>query len=102
MTTSAIGNDIVDLQDERAPHPRFAGRILSPREHQAFERAGAEASWLWRAWAAKEAAYKLMKRLDPQGRFPPNKLEVSADFTEVTVEELVLRTRWEVEAGFVH
>ena len=74
-----LGNDIVDLTQADADlqqiHPRFMRRVCSPCEqtfltcckHSELTR------WLWLHWAAKEAAYKALQRLQPALPFQPAK-----------------------------
>ena len=63
-----VGNDVVDL---RAPavvagprHPRFDARVFAPSEHRALRESAEPNPLRWAFWAAKEAAYKVVKKLD--------------------------------------
>lgn len=71
----AVGNDVVDLREERQSrhtfHPRFPERILAPSEWQIFQTLPSHDPFLWIAWAAKEAAYKIMKQREPLTVFSP-------------------------------
>ena len=74
-----IGNDIVDLRENRHPHPRFPRRIFSDSELFRYEQttpAEKKAEHLWTAWAAKESAYKLEKQRDQSIIFSPREFEV--------------------------
>jgi phosphopantetheinyl transferase len=68
-----VGVDVVDLQDPRCEgkerDARFLRRILADGERELVERADAPAVMLWRLWAAKEAAYKVVSKL--RGAPPP-------------------------------
>lgn len=72
----AVGNDVVDLREERQSrhsfNPRFPERILAPSEWQTFHTLPSHDPFLWIAWAAKEAAYKIMKQRDPMTVFSPS------------------------------
>lgn len=78
-----VGNDLVDLADpevRRGPaHPRFDSRVFTPLEREAL-RASPEPNRLrWMSWAAKEAAYKLLKKRDPKLAFSPARLAVALE-----------------------
>ncbi len=70
-----IGNDLVDLQEERTPerslNPRFPQRILSESELAAYASSSHPEIFLWQAWAAKETAYKIVKQQKPDIAFSP-------------------------------
>ena len=70
-----VGNDVVDL---RAPsvvagprHPRFDARVFAPSEHRALREAAEPNPLRWAFWAAKEAAYKVAKKLDDAAVWSP-------------------------------
>jgi phosphopantetheinyl transferase (holo-ACP synthase) len=70
MPPDHVGNDVVDLDDPAiARHhlnPRFVARVCGPEERRALDRAGDAKRALWSAFAAKEAAFKLIvKRFGP-------------------------------------
>jgi hypothetical protein len=104
-----IGNDVVDLDDEdsRAScrHPRFEARIFAVAER---ERAAACADPdLARAtlWAAKESAYKLLRRRDPRAVFSPSRFVVHLVGDRSAVVDAGGRpvdVTFERGAGFVH
>ena len=96
-----VGNDVVDLREAAGTrHPRFDGRVFAPSEakqlagrvfapseaQQLDERvfARSEARRLeeggellrWVFWAAKEAAYKRVRRADPRAVFSPGRFVV--------------------------
>jgi len=64
-----VGNDIVDLGDAETRieklHPRFIGRVFSAAERQRIFSSRDTRMLLWAHWAAKESAYKALKKLDP-------------------------------------
>jgi phosphopantetheinyl transferase (holo-ACP synthase) len=75
-----LGNDVVDLADPEtragAQHPRFAERVFTPAERAALADASDPQRLRWRLWAAKEAAYKCVKQLDPDACFSPQRFAV--------------------------
>jgi hypothetical protein len=78
-----LGNDVVDLRDaESRPEsfrPRFDERVFTPEERRAIARDPQPLIRRWAHWAAKEAAFKLGKQLDPGFVFAPGRLEVRFD-----------------------
>jgi len=76
-----VGNDIVDLLDpESRPeslHPRFDTRVFSEAERAAIAACESPNRERWRLWAAKEAAYKLVRKSAPTTVFSPVRFEVS-------------------------
>ena len=83
-----IGNDVVDLRDpETAPdaaHPRFDTRVFAPCERALLAARPREAARRrWMLWAAKEAAYKLVRRLEPRTVFSPRAFRVDPEAAEV-------------------
>lgn len=78
-----IGNDVVDLGDPDAqpgaPHPRFDQRVFTGAERQALARHREPNLLRWSFWAAKEAAFKLARRLDRSVIFSPAAFAVEWD-----------------------
>ena len=72
VTILLIGNDIVDLHAQELVHPRFARRVMSDAEYRRYNDSGQTEQFLWRAWAAKEAAYKLEKQRNTSIFFSPS------------------------------
>lgn len=62
-----VGNDVVDLADPRcagkAHDGRFLDRIFDQRERRNISEARHPDRTLWRCWAAKEAAFKVMSKV---------------------------------------
>lgn len=75
-----LGNDVVDLADpETRPavrHPRFDARVFTPEERAALAGAEDPERMRWSLWAAKEAAYKCLKKLEPGTCFSPVRFAV--------------------------
>jgi len=81
---------VVDLADPEADlrrlHPRFAERVFTTAERHALEASRPDAAVCdaaaprttlhWALWAAKESAYKALKRIAPQAVFSPREFEV--------------------------
>ena len=78
-----LGDDVVDLGDpEAAPgaaHPGFDARVFAAPERAWIAASGAPTRARWWLWAAKEAAYKLARRLDAAARFHPARFAVELD-----------------------
>jgi phosphopantetheinyl transferase (holo-ACP synthase) len=78
-----VGNDIVDLTEEALlsalRHPRHAQRILAPEEAAGFTAAADPGLYLARAWAAKEACFKLARQMDASARFLPQRFVFDAE-----------------------
>jgi len=75
-----VGNDVVDLRDPETAaetlHPRFDTRVFGEGERAAIARSGDAARVRWKFWAAKEAAYKLARKLSPASVFAPARFAV--------------------------
>jgi len=75
-----IGNDVVDLGDAEvqpgAIHARFDARVFAQDEREALRASGSPNRLRWILWAAKEAAYKAARKLDPQLGFSPSRMLV--------------------------
>jgi phosphopantetheinyl transferase (holo-ACP synthase) len=75
-----IGNDVVDLTDPEArpgaTHARFDGRVFAPAERALLAESRAPQRLRWRLWAAKEAAYKVARKLDARAVFAPSRFVV--------------------------
>lgn len=76
----SIGNDVVDLSDpetrQQSLHPRFDERVFDPRERALLGDSDSPHVLRWAFWAAKESAYKALKRLDPGLVFSPKRFAV--------------------------
>jgi hypothetical protein len=78
-----VGNDVVDLVDPEVlkgpAHPRFDARVFARSERNVLRESGAPERLRWLLWAAKEAAYKLAKKLDAGVVFSPRRFVVRLD-----------------------
>lgn len=96
----SIGNDIVDLR-QRTPalHPRFVARVFTARE---YEYIGASWRTLWLFWAAKEAAYKALKRIHSELIFSPISFEVDPIRGVVRSQQATVSCRWTESHDYVY
>ncbi len=73
-----LGNDVVDLRDRDARpetfRPGFDRRVFSESERRAIAEDPNPLARRWAHWAAKEAAYKLARQIDPTFVFAPRRL----------------------------
>lgn len=118
-----LGNDIVDLSVPRTKLKhlehnffRFLDRVFAPIEKIYILNAACKPKILWAIWAAKEAAYKALKKQFPQLIFSLNQFIVTKD----TLHELqklnfnnniigtllynkqLLTLNWQYNINFVH
>jgi len=70
-----VGNDVVDMAvtRRRSRHARFDTRVFSTCERRAIADDDDDEARRWAHWAAKESAYKVAKRADPDTVFSPVK-----------------------------
>jgi len=75
-----VGNDVVDLRDPESRseslHPRFDTRVFSERERAMITSSVDPGRVRWKLWAAKEAVYKLLRKLVATTVFSPQRFEV--------------------------
>ena len=96
----SIGNDIVDLSERGPPlHSRYIARVFSQSERRQIGD-----SWpdLWLHWAAKEAAYKTLKRLLPHISFVPKEFEFNPARREVRAQNHSFDCKWIVNQHYVY
>ena len=83
-----IGNDLVDLRAREAAgksrDARFVARVFTAREAELIASSPSPDAALWMLWAAKEAAYKVAKKLRPDVIFAHSRYEVIPDGAELT------------------
>ena len=76
----SVGNDVVDLAEPETRllglHPRFDERVFGAAERAALEASPERRRLHWALWAAKESAYKVRKRLEPETVFAPKAFAV--------------------------
>jgi len=75
-----VGNDVVDLFDpetqRKTIHHRFDERVFTEKERSAIRASTCAHRARWAHWAAKESAYKVVKKLDSQTVFSPIQFKV--------------------------
>src|SRR5262245_49422603 len=107
-----VGNDVVDLRDRSVAagprHPRFDARVFAPAEHRALRECAQPNPLRWAFWAAKEAAYKVAKKLDDATIWSPLRFVVSFERPSPPYEGAVehagrtIPVRVEADAERVH
>ena len=75
-----IGNDIVDLKAPaargRGTDLRFMKKILADGEIRSVQESKNPDALLWGFWAAKETAFKVRAKIDPESIFSPRRFQV--------------------------
>jgi 4'-phosphopantetheinyl transferase EntD len=78
-----IGNDLVDLRaresEGKSRDTRFVARVFTAREAELIAGSSSPDFALWMLWAAKEAAYKVAKKLRADAIFAHSRYEVTID-----------------------
>ena len=71
-----VGNDVVDLADAEAKlgnlHPRFAERVFVGEERRRIFSGPDPMVSLWTYWAAKESAFKVLRKVEREAAFAPS------------------------------
>lgn len=79
-STVLVGNDIVDLHDPEshpgALHDRFDVRAFTDDERAGLSDSASPHRLRWTLWAAKESAFKVAKKIDPEVVFHPRDFRV--------------------------
>jgi phosphopantetheinyl transferase (holo-ACP synthase) len=91
-----IGNDVVDLLtvDHQKPD-RYLRRIFSADEYKRYVSEGAASTLVWRAWAAKEAAFKMLRQAGVLNSFVPSRLTYCDRTSRIRYEN----SEWQVDIG---
>jgi hypothetical protein len=105
-----VGNDVVDLRDRDVDpstwSARFDERVFGEGERELLARSDRPVALRWTLWAAKEAAYKLVVKRDPDAVFSPSRYRVSlceaAESGVVAAGPHVVPVRIQREADAVH
>jgi len=75
-----VGNDVVDLKEPgnigKSKNLRFLKKILTDAEIEWVRKADDPDAALWRFWAAKETAYKVIRKLSGEATFLPRRWPV--------------------------
>jgi len=106
---SFVGNDLVDLSvrehQGKSDDVRYMERTLDPSELAQLElhEAGEERDrYFWSLWAAKEAAYKVVKKSDPDVYFSPNRFVVDRKSGVVKFKNFICPVIWEYGRDWIH
>lgn len=101
-----IGNDIVDLAEgdgtARSWFDRFCQRVCTAGERQAIDASSNARVTLWSIWAAKEAAFKALRRARPDFEFEYKELIVSSSFTRVFARGCSFHLELTTTSDYVH
>jgi len=101
-----LGNDVVDLGDPEtrpgARHPRFDARVFTREERALLSAAPDPERLRWSLWAAKEAAYKCLKKLAPETCFSPVRFAVQLEAGRVDCGGRRLRVALFAEGDALH
>jgi phosphopantetheinyl transferase (holo-ACP synthase) len=103
-----LGNDVVDLDDPESHqrrHPRFDARVFAPSERALIDARPDTDPLRWLLWAAKESAYKALRKADPDTVFAPSRFVVRperAGRARVDAAGHTVRVEIAVEASCVH
>lgn len=113
--TPLVGNDVVDLSEPathgKAGQLRFLKRVCVDQEREFIEDAPQPDAALWLLWSAKETAYKIAKRLQPEIAFVKKHFVVAVHTTsyesghvrgQVVYEGAIIPVRWRHKEAFVH
>lgn len=122
-STLKLGNDIVDLSVSRTNlkhlennFNRFLSRVFSKNEQDSILTANYIPKVLWAIWAAKEAAYKALKKQFPTIIFSHKLFEVTQDtlleLPKITPGKEIIGTllynkqlltiKWQYNINFIH
>lgn len=104
-----IGNDVVDLGDEdsavRRHHVRFDTRVFAAEELDLLASSADPEHLRWSMWAAKEAAFKLLKACSATVVFAPSSFVVrpsGRDTATVEVDGTSLSVDFQRTSSYVH
>lgn len=80
MRQALVGNDIVDIEAPDAPGKehdrRFLARVFRPEERDLILASPDPNLMLWTLWSAKEAAYKIARKISPETVFAHKRFAV--------------------------
>jgi phosphopantetheinyl transferase (holo-ACP synthase) len=116
MPQIKLGNDIVDLLLARSYSKKFLARVFSFEEQTSILNNPDNNTILWAIWAAKEAAYKALKKILPELIFSHNKFNLTQQTlinlqnikTNNTITGVLLyqnyycHIKWEYNTDFIH
>lgn len=101
-----IGNDIVDLREGRQLRKhndtRFMDRVFCTAEKNLILASQDPDQTLWQIWAAKEAAYKALKKKHPGLIFAHRKFVTDLVRSRVVHQKHIVRIRFQLTWHFIH
>ena len=109
-----VGNDVVDLAADGAAarwkDERFLRKVFTDSERESIRRDAVPEVVLWSLWACKEAAFKVVRKLDPEAGFVPRRFPVRLILPEGSLTGIgwvetafgPIPVRVETGDGFVH
>lgn len=108
MQVISLGNDIVDLADpdtvDLSQNSKFLKRVYADSELDAAQ-ALAETDrsrLLWKLWAAKEAAYKAVKRMRPDVFFSPRSFCYSPNPDKIIFQDICCMLEFVETGDYLH
>ncbi len=101
-----LGNDLVDLHDlearPEAQHPRFDERVFADSELAQLTGSKDPHRLRWTLWAAKESAYKWLRKQNASAIFSPRRFVVDVSGGCVRGDGFALEVVFEQGEDFVH
>lgn len=95
-----VGNDIVDLKTlDALNYPknlRFVRRVLCEQEQQVFFAHSNSIPLFWMFWAAKEAVFKIIKKIDPHATFSHRSFQVTIEWDNLETASGLVTYREEI------
>ena len=85
-----LGNDVVNLEDpdstDALENAEFRERVFTPAEQRHIDTSPYPLAALWGIWAAKESAYKALKRVFPDTLFAWREYETDLEKNQVSYQ----------------
>ena len=105
-----VGNDIVDLNEEHGSlkhqDHRFLTRVFTPQEKAFIQNSSRPEISLWMLWAAKEASFKIVSKLDASTVFAHQLFQVtlteSRNIASVSYKRYRINVSFIIEKDFIH
>lgn len=109
---NSVGNDLVDLNSPEArlyaSDTRFVARVLTDSEQEYYYQNYSPLTF-WMHWAAKEAVYKVIKKLEPDAvfshrmfEFKPEEISETIANGTVLYKNVVHQVKFTITADWIH
>lgn len=99
----ALGNDIVSpYVSRKAHHPRLLQRVLSGDEYTQYKNHHTARLFLSKAWCAKEASYKALKKLDPTTCFSPAAFVLNEETSCIRYGTIAFQVNFRIHQEYVY